>query len=236
MDFLDTQGNQARWIELPAQDRMPYREACEYVRKAIGADDEPEGNYGASALLARAIEGVIAVGAKRTECRIAQPNAPGKVVPFDDRISKMFTYLVFANYHSLPGQSGGENWSVSYINSGAGDFVFTSDNEEPRFCVTFSAWGMYFSRPDIESEFPPLTIPHCQNAKDAPANRQLDHDALIRRATEMRAERQGLSRGSAAASIIAELGPNPRTGRPFDNRNIERIIAPLWEGDDTSPR
>jgi hypothetical protein len=63
-----------------------------------------------------------------------------------------------------------------------------------------------------------------------PANRQLDHEKIRDRVREMRRERPNLSKGSAAASIVAELPNNPKTGKPRDQRGIERIIAPLWEG------
>ena len=61
-------------------------------------------------------------------------------------------------------------------------------------------------------------------------NRQLDHDEIRRKASEMRAQTPNISRGSAAASIVEELPHNPRTKKPRDQRNIERIIATLWEG------
>lgn len=63
-----------------------------------------------------------------------------------------------------------------------------------------------------------------------PANRQLDHAAIVAKAGVMLSEQPDLSKGSAAASIVAELPPNPRTGKPRDTRHIERMIAPLWEG------
>ena len=64
-----------------------------------------------------------------------------------------------------------------------------------------------------------------------PTNRQLDHNAIRRRAAEMRAEQPNISIGSAAASIAAGLPPNPKTGKQRDTRGIERIIANLWKGD-----
>jgi hypothetical protein len=63
-----------------------------------------------------------------------------------------------------------------------------------------------------------------------PANRQLNHEKIIERAREMRAERRDISLGSTAASIRAELPPNPNTGKLRDQRGIEKIIAHLWEG------
>lgn len=66
--------------------------------------------------------------------------------------------------------------------------------------------------------------------RKVPANRQLNHEKIIERAGNMRKEKRGISLGSAAASIRAELPPNPKTGRPRDQRGIEKIIAHLWEG------
>ncbi len=68
-----------------------------------------------------------------------------------------------------------------------------------------------------------------------PANRQLDYDAIRRRASELRAERPAISIGSAAQSIVAEIPCNPKTGKPRDSRHIERMIAPLWEGGIQNP-
>lgn len=62
------------------------------------------------------------------------------------------------------------------------------------------------------------------------ANRQLNHSEVISTAATMLKEQPSLSKGSAAASIVAELPVNPRTGKPRDTRHIERIIAHLWEG------
>ena len=69
-----------------------------------------------------------------------------------------------------------------------------------------------------------------QGGGKIPANRQLDHEKIRDRVREMRREQPNLSKGSAAASIVAELPNNPKTGKPRDQRGIERIIAPLWEG------
>lgn len=63
-----------------------------------------------------------------------------------------------------------------------------------------------------------------------PPNRQLDHEEIIGQAAAMLAVQSGISIGSAAASIVAELPPNPKTGKPRDSRYIERMIAHLWEG------
>ncbi len=69
-----------------------------------------------------------------------------------------------------------------------------------------------------------------QRAQPA-ANRQLDRDALIASAEELRRRQPGISRGSAALSLAAELPANPTTGKPRDTRHIERIIGCLWEGE-----
>lgn len=63
------------------------------------------------------------------------------------------------------------------------------------------------------------------------ANRQLDHARIIEKAAKMLREQPTLSKGSAAASIVADLPLNPRTKKPRDTRHIERMIAHLWEGE-----
>ncbi|MBX9897891.1 MAG: hypothetical protein K2Y17_08345 [Qipengyuania sp.] len=80
------------------------------------------------------------------------------------------------------------------------------------------------SRADLLREFPP------KGGGIVPANRQLDHAEITGKAAAMLREQPGLSKGSAAASIRAELPPNPKTGKPRDQRGLERIIGHLWEG------
>lgn len=63
-----------------------------------------------------------------------------------------------------------------------------------------------------------------------PANRKLNHAEIIGQAASMIAAQPGISKGSAAASIVADLPRNPKTGKPRDTRHIERMIAHLWEG------
>lgn len=63
---------------------------------------------------------------------------------------------------------------------------------------------------------------------EIPANRQLDHSAIIKRALELLAAQPSLSKGAEAASIVAELPAHPKTGKPRDTRHIERIIGSLW--------
>lgn len=63
-----------------------------------------------------------------------------------------------------------------------------------------------------------------------PANRKLNHDEIIGWAASMLLAQPGISKGSAAASIVADLPRNPKTGKHRDTRHIERMIAHLWEG------
>ena len=65
---------------------------------------------------------------------------------------------------------------------------------------------------------------------NVPANRSLDHDEIISQAASMLAAQPGISKGSAAASIVAGLPRNPTSGKPRDTRHIERMIRHLWEG------
>lgn len=60
------------------------------------------------------------------------------------------------------------------------------------------------------------------------ANRSLNHEQIIGQAASMLAAQPSISKGSAAASIVADLPNNPTTGRPRDTRHVERMIAHLW--------
>ena len=86
-------------------------------------------------------------------------------------------------------------------------------------------------RGDLWAAFPaPDGRPTAKAGGKVPNNRQLDHEEIIARAEVMREERPDISLGSAAASIRAELPPNPKTGKLRDQRGIERIISHPWEG------
>jgi hypothetical protein len=61
-------------------------------------------------------------------------------------------------------------------------------------------------------------------------NRKLNHEEIIQQAAAMRVTQPTISKGSAAASIVADLPPNSKSGKPRDTRHIERMIAHLWEG------
>jgi hypothetical protein len=88
-----------------------------------------------------------------------------------------------------------------------------------------------FSSAEVMRAFPATDLdPAGSGGGIVPANRQLDHAAIIKQAGAMRHRQSNLSKGSAAASIVAELPPNPRTGKRRDTRHIERLIAHLWEG------
>lgn len=235
------------WVEPDCSQWMAFNEACERARLSIGAEIEPEGDSGTSALLARANDGLVALGAKRTERIFERLGDSSECRVFDQADGAIFTELLYATYHSLPGQSGGEQWSAVYINYSAGDFKFEIESKQPPFRITYSVWGMVFSRRDVEASFP-LSIDGNQgsgvtlrkgrtaNASppqsggNVPANRKLNHDKIIGQAASMIAAQPGISKGSAAASIVAELPRNPKTGKPRDTRHIERMIAHLWEG------
>jgi hypothetical protein len=96
--------------------------------------------------------------------------------------------------------------------------------------LTTWASDIAVNRADLVKAFPPEEKPGRSKGGEVPPNRQLDHDAIFDRVIAMRVERPALSKGSAAASIVAELPPNPRTGKPRDARYIEKLIAHLWEG------
>ena len=85
-------------------------------------------------------------------------------------------------------------------------------------------------RAELLIAFPTVVRGQRETGGNVPPNRKLNHQEIIGQATAMLAAQPSLSKGSAAASIIAELGKNPRTGNPWDNRHIERMIGHLWEG------
>ena len=87
-----------------------------------------------------------------------------------------------------------------------------------------------FSSAEIMRAFPASELEPRAGKGIVPANRQLDHAGIVAKAEAMLREQPNLSKGSAAASIVAELAPNPKTGKPRDTRHIERMIAHLWEG------
>lgn len=92
------------------------------------------------------------------------------------------------------------------------------------------AFDIAVRRADLVDTFPAEMQSAIAAGGKVPANRQLDHDEILGRAASMLAEQPGISKGSAAASIVADLPKNPRTKKPRDTRHIERIIAHLWEG------
>ncbi len=142
------------WADAVSTDWMPYSEACVRARLSTGAEIEPEGDSGTSALLARANDGLIAIGSQRSERMIEPLGGNPESRAFDRADGAVFMELLYASYHSLPGQDGGEQWAPVYINHAAGDFKFELENSDPAFRVTYSVWGMRFGRTDVEDNFP----------------------------------------------------------------------------------
>lgn len=93
-------------------------------------------------------------------------------------------------------------------------------------------WAMDIAvhRESLAAKFQPRSIVLTELGDIVPPNRQLNHAKIIEQAASMLTARPGISKGSAAASIVADLPRNPKTGKPRDTRHIERIIAHLWEG------
>lgn len=86
------------------------------------------------------------------------------------------------------------------------------------------------NRAELLNAFPPTARGQRDAGGNVPANRSLNHDEIIGQAASMLTAQPGISKGSAAASIVADLPRNPKTGKPRDTRHIERMIAHLWEG------
>lgn len=96
--------------------------------------------------------------------------------------------------------------------------------------LTRWAFDIAVRRGDLVDTFPAEMQSAIVAGGKVPANRQLDHNEIVGWAASMLAKQPGISKGSAAASIVADLPKNPRTKKPRDTRHIERIIAHLWEG------
>jgi len=95
---------------------------------------------------------------------------------------------------------------------------------------------MFYSN-HLVAAFPAEMTTASPQGGNVPPNRKLNHDEIIGQAASMLAVRPGISKGSVAASIVADLPLNPRNGKPRDTRHIERMIAHLWEGGaSTSPQ
>ena len=81
-------------------------------------------------------------------------------------------------------------------------------------------------RSDLVQQFP--TIPVAQKTRLGRPS-EIDRDAVCARAGELREKHPDISVGAAAASLAVEFGPNPKTGKPWNTRGMEKIIAPLWK-------
>ncbi len=96
--------------------------------------------------------------------------------------------------------------------------------------LQWSANGVELNWLEVLQQAGPIR-PKAPTTGGVPANRKLDHNKITDAAIAMRAARPEISIGSTAASIVADLPPNPRNGKRRDARHIEKIIAPLWEGE-----
>lgn len=123
--------------------------------------------------------------------------------------------------------------AVSHEDWSAGIFGFIGSAPPELFEVGerlhWSATGVEFNWVEVIRQLG-ANLDKSPSGKEIPANRQLDHDQIKRDAIALRAARPEISKGSAAASIVADLPPHPKTGKRRDQRHIERIISPLWEG------
>lgn len=63
--------------------------------------------------------------------------------------------------------------------------------------------------------------------------RTFDHDAARARAKELREQEPGISLTSAAASLAIEFGLRRKSMKPYNPRGMERVIAPLWQSEET---
>ncbi len=170
--------------------------------------------------ISKAVADLIALGRRASiqlrGCYIEDPST------VDDRVGAMRIpvrdFEMFAQYHILK--------DALQCGYGITQSSFDPASEE------LHPWGLpayhavQVEREILFNRFRPERLAECK----LPANRQLNHDEIVKRARAMLVERPNLSKGSAAASIVAELPPHPKTGKRRDTRHIERLIAPLWEG------
>lgn len=147
-----------------ASDWMTYSDGCDFARKAIGAEVEPEGDFGTSALLSRANDGLIAIRALRSEWMLEELGKTPEIRIFDQTDGALFLEMLYASYH-LPSGEKSEKWQSCYLNHRAGDFKFQIENDQPPFRITLSVWGLQFSRADVESLFSPPREPAQADAR-----------------------------------------------------------------------
>lgn len=122
---------------------------------------------------------------------------------------------------------------ASRIDSNGGETAIAAAYWNPKTMhddPDFTNQRIVIAAAQVIAVFPSATEQTLREGGIVPANRQLDHDAIRSRASALLAKQPELKIGPAAASIIAELGANPKTGKDWDYRHIERLIAPIWRG------
>lgn len=107
-------------------------------------------------------------------------------------------------------------------------FVDTSSGGEAKLADGYREVEVLLS--DLSRQFP-LGQTASTAANGPPLlgrKRSLDYEDIRAQAKELRRKQPEISIASAAASIVADLPANPKTGKPRDTRGIERIISPIW--------
>jgi hypothetical protein len=220
------------WVTLDRIEWMSFKEATDYARDWANGKADDEAAIGT--IIARGNDGLFVTTASRTEILLEIEGDPPTRRAFDDWDAKRFSEMLNATYHGspCPAIQEAETLTLCQADFVAGDFKFQVECSNPPYSVFLFVWGMAYRRADIEACFSQTIRPINVRTEggEVPSNRTLDHNKIIAIAKAMRDDHSGISKGSAAASIVADLPRNPKTGKPRDTRHIERMIAHLWEG------
>lgn len=102
-------------------------------------------------------------------------------------------------------------------------YAGVTEKNRPNYSAGYE--NVEVTRADLLKQFPAISAtPKARRGRPP----EIDRGAVCARAKELREQQSDISLTSTAASISAELATNPKTGKPWDARGIERIIAPLW--------
>lgn len=102
-------------------------------------------------------------------------------------------------------------------------FAGAQEKNRPSYAAGYET--VEVTRAELLQQFPAISAAEKTKRGRPP---EIDRDAVCASAREMLEQQHGLSVGAAAASLAVEFGPNPKTGKPWDARGIEKIIGPIW--------
>lgn len=197
----------------------------------------------AQALFAMAKKGLVAVTATNWLCRYngddetiaTDRDKPELLLALEAREklgSDVFTALLAPAMKRVYIFSLFDEASGNYQVTGVTKISYDSGDQD-RYPSGHFVNGLRFNRADVVNAF--VSSRPATNTKrgNVSPNRKMDHGAVIAMAQQWLQDDPTLKIGPAAASISATIAPNPKTGNPFNQRGIERIIAHLWRGENT---